>query len=93
MLTVKLNVIFTALGNLTGCRISLYMFGKTEWPPQGDMNKPKESGKVSQFDGNRNVSAGSRNDPGVCGFISPSAKTIRTTALELAKEGTTISEI
>jgi len=81
MLTVKLNVIFTALGNLSGCRISLYMFGKTEWPPQGDMSKPKESGKVSQFDGNKNVSAG---------FISPSAKTIRTTALKLVKEGTTI---
>lgn len=49
----------------------------------GDMSKPNESGSVSQFDGNRKVSAGSRSEPGVCGLINPSTKTISTTKVLL----------
>jgi hypothetical protein len=43
------------------------------------MSKPNDRGSVSQFEGNKNVSAGSRNDPGVWGLINPSANIISTT--------------
>ena len=43
------------------------------------MSRPKEIGRVSQFDGNRYVCAGSRRDPGVSGLMKPSMKTMRTT--------------
>lgn len=59
--------------------MSRYIFGKTECPPQGDIRRPKESGRVSQFEGKRYVVAGSRKEPGVWGFMNPSTKTMVTT--------------
>lgn len=53
LLTVKVKVTMTALLNFVGCLMSLYMFGKTECPPHGDMSSPNESGKVSQFEGKK----------------------------------------
>lgn len=63
--------------------MSRYMFGKTECPPHGDMRSPKDRGSVSQFEGNRYVGAGSRNDPGVFGFMKPSTKMISTTTIKV----------
>lgn len=50
---VKVKVCFRARGYLCGCRISRYMFGKTEWPPQGDIRRPNARGIVFQFAGKR----------------------------------------
>jgi len=55
------------------------MFGKTEWPPQGDMSKPNERGSVSQFAGKRYVSAGIRSEPGASGLMKPSTNMMSTT--------------
>lgn len=43
------------------------------------MSRPNDKGNVNQFEGKRYVSAGSRNEPGVCGLMKPSMNTIRTT--------------
>lgn len=43
------------------------------------MRRPKERGSVSQFAGNKYVGIGSRNEPGACGLMKPSMKTINTT--------------
>jgi hypothetical protein len=53
--TVNVNVTATAFLYFTGCRMSRYIFGNTACPPHGDMSRPKEMGKVSQFSGNRYV--------------------------------------
>lgn len=57
----------------------IQMLGNTPWPPHGDINSPNERGRVSQFAGKRYVAAGSRSEPGVCGFIRPSIMTSATT--------------
>lgn len=56
------------------------MLGNTPWPPHGDIKSPNERGRVSQFAGNRYVAAGSRSEPGPCGFTRPSIITSATTA-------------
>jgi len=43
------------------------------------IRRPNDKGKVSQFEGNKYVVAGSRSDPGVSGLINPSMKIIKTT--------------
>jgi hypothetical protein len=55
-------------------------FGKTLWPPHGDMSKPNESGRVRQSAGNQYVAAGSMREPGVVVLSSPSTMTMMTTA-------------
>jgi hypothetical protein len=50
------------------------------------MRSPREIGKVNQFFGNINVSAGSRSDPGVSGLIKPSMKIIDTTITQLVSD-------
>src|SRR5690242_7817870 len=51
------------------------MLGKTEWPPQGDMRRPKERGIVIQFSGNKYWVMGWRIDPGASALSRPSTHT------------------
>jgi hypothetical protein len=54
-------------------------FGNTLCPPQGDIKRPNDRGNVSQFAGNKYVTAGSIREPGVVFFVKPSITTMATT--------------
>src|SRR3569833_1756104 len=54
--------------------------GNTLCPPHGDMSRPKDRGKVSQFAGNKKVFAGSISEQGEVCLVKQSMTTMRTTA-------------